>query len=213
MRVFIGLMVVGLLALPAFGQPQVWSYGFATPDGNDASLVADGWVHSGLLTAGDDNNRPSPDGHDTNIQRTDGAGVPQHVSGYSIDIPVIPGDYDVTLTGWMKVYCSDWSWAPMLGQSATIELTIDGSVVASATIGGTMAEQDAWLHVGTDLPPLMYSGPIANKVDVHIITSKTVADFRVASSGRFDDLVVDIVPEPASLLLLGLPLLFLRRRR
>ena len=205
MRVFIGLMVVGLLALPAFG----WSYGFNTPDGNHGSLVADGWVQSGLLTASDSNDRGGPDDHDTEIARTDGGGVPAHVSGYAVDIPVAPpGDYDVTLTGWMKCYCSDWSWAPMLGQTATIELTIDDVVVDSATIGTVIGEQDTWTQIA-----LGYSGAIANKVDVHIIASKTTGDFRVASSSRFDDIVVDIVPEPASLLLLGLPLVFLRKRR
>lgn len=209
MRVLIGCAVAVLVAAQASAS-IVWAEDFASPDGNDASLLANGWTFSGRVLAADDSNRGGADGHDTKLEEVNGAGIPQHVSTYSYDYLIAAGTYDVTLTGWMKAYCSDWSWAPLTGQRARIELTIDDVLQDFAeTDPDDVGAQDLWTAA-----TLTYSGPIATKIDVHIISEKTTADFRIASAGRFDDIVLDVIPEPTTLGLLGLAgLAILRRKR
>lgn len=221
MRIIIGMLAMALLVVPASGAvlignnpnvsdgglnmapPGVWT---KVGGGPNARLDND---HNGIVP--DDNG-------DWAVGGSDGSGSSPPYDNYYFQIfapPDGPGTYDVSVSGWSKAWAAwwsgeNWNWV----QEARIELLIDGSLVWTG-LSSNNTNRDTWtLHT--------HNGQyvINSSIEVRLHSVKGNDQYGSGNLGaiwydsRYDDIRLEVVPEPAALLLLGLagpPLL--RRRR
>ena len=123
----------------------------------------------------------------------------------------------VSVTGLWDGDCGGGGWAEVLIFTCTDAMSdddigafIDGTGAGSPEI---VAKHDSW-----DLGPIVFNEPIENGAtgwgpfEIHATCPEYVIGLKVGNTAvvHFD---IDAVPEPASALLLGLPMLLVRRRR
>jgi hypothetical protein len=206
MRVFVRLMLVGALALPALAAPPGILVG-NNPDVNNGGLISFAanqptmWVLTGSSQQGIQNNdRLGPDASDMRVGN-DWPG--EYEQWYTQQFAVDPGTYDIHVEGWTKVWSGGWTGDPY-EMEAHLTLLVDGSPVWTSP----NATWDTWVLQSNDLLGVAVGSSVG--VQLH---AKAMTGTEPWAHARFDDVVLNVTPEPASLLLLGLPLVFLRRRR
>ncbi len=162
-----------------------------------------GWTQSGDAQAiSIQNDRTGPDGVDIRV----GSDWPgNYVTYLTQEIAMTPGTYDIHIEGWTKIWSGGWVGNPY-EMEAYIELLVDGSVAWQSP----NADWDAWSQQSTDI-----FGQVVNS-SVGVRLQATAIDGNEPwAHARFDDIVLDVVPEPvtAFCLALGLPVVLLRPRR
>lgn len=203
MRASMMLAVVGLLVGPAFGSTILVGN---NPDVNNGGLVSyssgqpANWVMAGSGVSGDSSNdRTGTDGADLQVG---GVWNQNYSQTYTQEFAVAAGTYDIHVEGWTKVWSGNWGAASAM--DATVSLLVDGAVVWTSPA----ATWDTWVLQSHDA----VGQAVTSSIGVRLNASSTGGD-GPWSHARFDDIVLSYVPEPVSLVLLGLPMLFLRRRR
>jgi hypothetical protein len=205
MRVFVGLILVGAFALPALAAPPGILVG-NNPDVNNGGLISFSggqpatWVMTGSGVPGEQaNDRGGPDGSDLLVGGTWNTNYEQW---YTQEFAIDAGTYDIHVEGWTKAWSG--SWGDPATMHADVSLLIDGAVVWTSPD----AAWDTWVLQSNDL----LGQAVASSVGVRL-HAQAIGGTAPWNHCRFDDVVLNVTPEPASLLLLGLPLVFLRRRR
>lgn len=172
---------------------------------NDGLTTAPGaWIKVGNTpNAALENDRNGPDGKDWNVGGSDGSGSSPPWDGYYYQsFALAPGTYDITASGWCKAWAGWWSgenWGWV--QEASVELLVDGVIVASETARNESGKWDTWLK-------LDYFGThyVGSNIEMRLHAVKGNNEGGTGNLGaiwfasRFDDIYLEAVPEPSSLL-------------
>ena len=206
MRKLLCVMAVLALAAPVLGAPVV-NGDFETGDETGWTRWRAPWGNSEVWSVGPGGN-PGMAGTNSN------SGYSSH--GWYQRVPVIPSEI-YTLVGDWTGDVSAPGWAE-LGVIICTEGMTDGDIVSAIDGGqGVVAKKDGW---GLNPPDVWGWESITNSLiepnDIHMTCAEAVVFTKIGSQAgpctvSFDN--IELVPEPTAALLLGLPILFLRRRR
>lgn len=209
MRMLIGLAVLAMIAAPAAADVLIDDSLSGSPPGD--------WIKVG---GGPDARAETDHGGDGDwaVGGSDGSGNSAPYDNYyyqSFAPPNGPGVYDVDLSGWSKAWAGWWSgenWGWL--QEAHLELLIDGAMVFDGAAYNDGAYWDTWLNHTYQAQHTINS---SIEVRLHSIKGNshdgTGGEGAIWYDSRYDDIYLEVVPEPATAMLLGFASLALLRRR